>query len=578
MKRFSTRAHKFAESPVLKLRLPAWRSRLIALLILAGFAVLIGRSFYLQVLNDDFLQKKGDSRYRRDLEISASRGRISDRHGDVLAVSTPMKSIWAIPAEARLVPEQAQRLAGLLEMDIKELSRRLGSDKGFVFLKRQLPPETGDKVAALKLPGIGQDREYRRYYPAGEMTAPLVGITDVDDKGVEGVELGFQNQLLGYPGSRSVIRDRRGHIVEDVGSIRMPRDGRDIRLALDSKIQYIAYSQIKQAVNEFKAKAGGVVVVDTRTGEILALANWPSYNPNSRGGLPQRNRALTDTYEPGSVMKPFTAALALENHKVRFDTPIDCSPGYLTIGKATISDTRRHGLLTVAQVIQKSSNVGTAKIAAMLTPETMYRMYEAIGLGQPPGLGYPGEVAGTLRPWKSWQPIEQATMSYGHGLSVSLMQLARAYTVFAREGDIVPLSLTRSDGAPVRSTPVFSQQTVREVRLMLEMATQPGGTAPKARVPGYRVAGKTGTALKIEGGQYVKKYVASYVGFAPVSDPRFVVAVMIDEPGEGAHYGGDVAGPVFSQVMGGALRTLGVAPDAPVVHAAAESETESERL
>jgi cell division protein FtsI (penicillin-binding protein 3) len=581
MMRFSAaRAHKFAESPVLKLRLPAWRSRLMALMILAGFAVLIGRSFYLQVLNDDFLQKKGDSRYRRDLEISASRGRISDRHGDVLAVSTPMKSIWAIPSEARLVPEQARRLAGLLEMDVKELARRLGSDKNFVFLKRQLPPEAGDKVAALKLPGIGQDREYRRYYPAGEMTAPLVGITDVDDKGLEGVELGFQSQLLGYPGSRSVIRDRRGHIVEDVGSIRMPRDGRDIRLALDSKIQYIAYSQIKRAVKDFKAKAGGVVVVDTRTGEILALANWPSYNPNSReypGGMPQRNRALTDTYEPGSVMKPFTAALALETHKVRFDTPIDCAPGYLTIGKATISDTRRHGILTVAQVIQKSSNIGTAKIAAMLSPEEMFHMYEAIGLGQTPGLGYPGEVAGTLRPWKSWRPIEQATMSYGHGLSVSLIQLARAYTIFAREGDIVPLSLTRSDGAPARAAPVFSQQTVREVRAMLEMATQPGGTAPKARVPGYRVAGKTGTALKIEGGQYVKKYVASYVGFAPVSDPRLVVAVMIVEPGEGAHYGGDVAGPVFSGVMGGALRMLGVVPDAPVVHAAMD-DTASERL
>jgi cell division protein FtsI (penicillin-binding protein 3) len=578
MMRFSARAHKFAESPVLKLRLPAWRSRLMALLIFASFAVLIGRSFYLQVLNDDFLQKKGDSRYRRDLEISASRGRISDRHGDVLAVSTPMKSIWAIPAEARLAPEQAQQLAGLLEMDIKELARRLGSDKNFVFLKRQLPPETGDKVAALKLPGINQDREYRRYYPAGEMTAPLVGITDVDDKGLEGVELGFQNQLLGHPGSRSVIRDRRGQIVEDVGSRRMPRDGRDIRLALDSKIQYIAYSQIKQAVKDFKAKAGGVVVVDTRTGEILALANWPSYNPNNReSGAPQRNRALTDTYEPGSVMKPFTAALALETHKVRFNTLIDCAPGYLSIGKATISDTRRYGLLSVAQVIQKSSNVGTAKIAAMLSPEEMYRMYTAIGLGQPPELGYPGEVAGTLRPWKSWRPIEQATMSYGHGLSVSLIQLARAYTIFAREGDIVPLSLTRSDGLPVRTTPVFSQQTVREVRAMLEMATQPGGTAPKARVPGYRVAGKTGTALKIEGGQYVKKYVASYVGFAPVSDPRLVVAVMIDEPGEGAHYGGDVAGPVFSQVMGGALRTLGVTPDAPVVHAAIDN-TASERL
>ena len=576
------RGHKFAESPVLKLRLPAWRSRLMALLILACFAVLIGRSFYLQVLNNDFLQEKGESRYRRDLEISASRGRISDRHGDVLAVSTPMKSIWAIPADARLTPEQTRQLAGLLEMDVKELTRRLASDKTFVFLKRQLPPEIGERVAALKLPGIGQDREYRRYYPTGEMTAHIVGFTGVDDKGLEGVELAFQGQLLGHAGSRSVIKDRRGQIVEDVGSIRSPQDGKDIHLALDSKIQYLAYSHLKQAVEDFKAKAGGVVVVDTRTGEILALANWPTYNPNNRErltGAQLRNRALTDTYEPGSVMKPFTAALALEANKVRFDTVINCAPGRLTIGTATISDAHPHGPLTVAQVIQKSSNVGTAKIAAMLTPEQMWRMYESIGLGQAPGLGFPGEVTGRLRPWKSWRPIEQATMSYGHGLSVSLMQLARAYTIFAREGDIIPLTLTKSDGTPARTTPVFSQQTAREVRAMLEMATQAGGTAPKAQIPGYRVGGKTGTAYKIEGGQYVRKYVASFVGFAPVSDPRLVVAVMIDEPSAGAHYGGDVAGPVFSRVMGGALRTLGVVPDAPVVQAAARSgRPERERL
>ncbi|MDR3300574.1 MAG: penicillin-binding protein 2 [Candidatus Accumulibacter sp.] len=565
------RAHKFSESPILRLRLPAWRSRLTALLILACFAVLIGRSFYLQVLNNDFLQEKGDSRYRRNLEISASRGRISDRNEDVLAVSTPMKSIWAIPADARLTSEQQRQLAGLLDMDDKELARRLSSDKPFVALK-QLPPEIGDRVETLKLPGIGLDRGFRRYYPTGEMTAHLVGFTDVDDKGLEGVELAFQNQLLGHPGSRSVIKDRRGQIVEDVNSIRPPRDGNDILLALDSKIQYIAYSQLKQAIKDFKAKAGGVVVVDTRSGEILALANWPSYNPNNRErltGAQLRNRALTDTYEPGSVMKPFTVALALETSKVRFDTVINCDPGRLTIGSATISDSHRYGPLTVAQVIQKSSNIGTVKIASMLTPEQMWRMYEAIGLGQVPGLGFPGEVTGRLRAWKTWRPIEQATMSYGHGLSVSLMQLARAYTTFAREGDIIPLTLTRSDGSPIRATQVFSQQTAREIRAMLEMATQPGGTAPKARVAGYRVGGKTGTAYKIEGGQYVKKYVASYVGFAPVSDPRLIVAVMIDEPGEGAaHYGGDIAGPVFSRVMGGALRTLGVAQDAPVVQAA----------
>ena len=580
MMRFSPRAHKFAESPVLQLRLPAWRSRLMALLILACFGVLIGRSFYLQVLRNDFLQEKGESRYKRELEISASRGRIADRNGDVLAISTPMKSVWAVPAEARLTPQQIKQLAAVLEMDVKELTRKLASDKSFVFLQRQLPPEIGERVAALKLPGVGLDKEYRRYYPTGEMTAHVVGFTGVDDKGLEGVELAFQSQLLGHSGSRSVIKDRRGQIVEDVGSIRLPQDGRDIRLALDSKIQYLAYSHLKQAIADHKAKAGGAVVIDAKTGEILALANWPTYNPNNRErltGAQLRNRALTDTYEPGSVMKPFTAALALESNKVRFDTVINCAPGKLTIGTATISDAHPHGPLTVAQVIQKSSNVGTAKIASLLTPEQMWEMYDAIGVGRAPGLGFPGEVTGRLRPWKSWRPIEQATMSYGHGLSVSLMQLARAYTIFAREGDLIPLSLTRVKGAPVAATPVFSQQTAREVRAMLEMAAQPGGTAPKAQVPGYRVGGKTGTAYKIEGGQYVKKYVASFVGFAPVSDPRLVVAVMIDEPGGAAHYGGDVAGPIFSLVMGGALRTLGVPHDAPL-HVAQGAAVAKERL
>lgn len=568
------RAHKFAESPVLKLRLPAWRSRLMALLILTCFATLIGRSFYLQVLNNDFLKEKGESRYLRDLEISASRGSIADRHGDVLAISTPMKSVWAMPADARLSQEQTKLLARLLEMDIKELSRKLASDKSFVFLKRQLPPDVAEQVAAQKLPGIGQDKEYRRFYPSGEMTAHIVGFTGIDDKGLEGVELAFQGQLLGHPGSRRVIKDRRGQIVEDVGSIKLPQDGKDIRLALDSKIQYLAYSRLKQAVVDFKAKAGGVVVVDVNSGEILALANWPTYNPNNRerlSGAQLRNRAVTDTFEPGSTLKPFSVALALESGKVRFDTVINCAPGRMTIGNATISDAHPHDNLTVAQVIQKSSNVGTVKIASALTPKQMWGMFEAVGFGQVSQLGFPGEVSGRLRPWKSWRPIEQATMSYGHGISVSLMQLARAYTVFAREGNVVPLSLTKVDSNPVEAVQVFSQQTVREMRAMLEMAVQAEGTAPKAQIPGYRVAGKTGTAYKLEGGQYVRKYVASFVGFAPVSNPRLVVAIMIDEPGSGQHYGGDVAGPVFSKVMGGALRTLGIAQDAMVQEAKGES-------
>ena len=557
------RGHKFTESPVLQLRLPAWRSRLVALVFMGCFCALIGRAFYLQILNNDFLQEKGESRYRRDLQISASRGKIADRHGDVLAISTPMKSVWAVPSEARLNGAQVRELAALLEMDVKELNRRLGSEKNFVFLQRQLPPDIGERVAALKLPGIGQDKEYRRFYPSGEMTAHVVGFTGVDDKGLEGVELAFQGQLLGHPGSRSVIRDRRGQIVEDVGSIRMPQDGKDIRLSLDGKLQYLAYSALKQAVAENKAKAGGVVVADVKTGEILALANWPTYNPNNRerlSGAQLRNRAVTDTFEPGSTLKPFGVALALDAGKVRYDTLINCA-GKLTIGKATISDTKDHGTLSVAQIIQKSSNIGVAKIAAMMPAQQMWEMFDAIGFGQPPRLGFPGEVGGRLRPWKTWLPIEQATMSYGHGISVSLMQLARSYMVFARDGDLIPLTLLRHEGAPLAATQIFTQQTAREVRAMLEMAAQPGGTAPQAQVPGYRVAGKTGTAHKLEGGQYAKKYVSSFVGFAPASDPRLVIAVMIDEPTAGKHYGGSVAGPVFANIMGGALRTMGVPHD-----------------
>ncbi|PKO37150.1 MAG: cell division protein [Betaproteobacteria bacterium HGW-Betaproteobacteria-6] len=568
VRRRPQRGHRFTESPVLQLALQGWRSRTVGLLLMAAFLALVARGFYLQVINNDFLQQKGDSRYLRDIQISASRGKIVDRNGDMLAVSTPMQTIWAIPADARTMSgEQKRRLAGLLDMKVRELDGKFASEKTFAFVKRQVSPETADRIAALKFPGVHQEKEYRRFYPTGDMTAHIVGFTGVDDKGLEGVELAFQNSLLGRPGSRTVIRDRRGAIVEDVGATKPPRDGKDVRLALDSKIQYLAFSQLKAAVEANKAKAGGAIVVDARTGEILALANWPTYNPNNRerlSGAQLRNRAITDTFEPGSVMKPFTAALALDKGKVRFDTVINCAPGRITIGNATISDAHQHGALTVAEIIQKSSNVGTTKIALGFAPKEMWEMFDSLGFGQAPNLGFPGEVNGRLRPWKNWRPIEQATMSYGHGIAVSLVQLARAYTVFAHDGELMPLSLTKIEDAPPHGVRVFSPQTMRELRIMLEMAVQPEGTAPKARVAGYRVGGKTGTAYKIEGGVYARKYVGSFVGIAPISDPRLVVAVMIDEPTGGAHYGGDVAGPAFSQIVGGALRTLGVPPDAPI--------------
>ena len=568
VRRRPQRGHRYTESPLLQLALQGWRSRMVGLLLMVAFLLLLLRAFYLQVINNDFLQEKGDSRYLRDIEISASRGKVTDRHGDMLAVSTPMRSIWAIPADARSMnAEQKRQLAALVELKPRELDARLASEKTFVFLQRQVPPQVAEQVRALKLPGVHQEKEYRRYYPSGEMTAHLVGFTGVDDKGLEGVELAFQQSLRGQPGARTVIRDRRGNIIEDVGATRPPRDGSDIALAIDAKIQYLAYSHLKATVAEHEAKGGGIIVLDTRTGEVLALANWPTYNPNNRAklsGEQLRNRAVTDTFEPGSTLKPFTVALGLEQGKYRYDSLIDCGSGRITVGRSVISDTHANGELTVAQVIQKSSNVGTTKIALSLPRESMWEMFDSLGLGRQPALGFPGEAAGRVRPWKNWRPIEQATMSYGHGISLSLIQLARAYSVFARDGDLVPVSLLRVDAPVVRGTPVFSAQTAREMRAMLELVVQPGGTAPKAAVPGYRVGGKTGTAHKLEGGVYANKYIASFVGIGPISDPRLIVAVMIDEPSGKQYYGGQIAGPAFAQVMAGALRTLGVPPDAPL--------------
>ena len=557
---------KFSSSPVLSQPLPIWRSRLLQLALLTCFLALLGRSLYLQCIHNDFLKEKGEARYERVLEIPSTRGRIMDRHGEMLAMSTPVKSIWAIPDDAQLQPAQVRDLARMLEMDVRELNRKLASDKDFVFIKRQIPPELADQIAKMKLPGIHQEQEYRRYYPGGEVTAHMLGFTGMDDAGQEGVELAMNTSLSGKAGSRRVIKDRRGEIVEDVESVKQPQEGQDITLALDDKIQYLAYTNLRQAVADFKAKAGGIVVIDAKTGEILALANLPTYNPNNRQGLvgaQLRNRALTDTFEPGSTMKPFTIALGLEQGKYRYDTLINTAPGRMTIGSATIHDAHMHGMLTVAQVIQKSSNVGAAKIALSLPAQSMWQTFDGLGFGSPLKLGFPGEVGGRLRPWNKWQPIEQATMSYGHGISVTLMQLARAYLVFARDGDLIPLSLTKEEGPAPVGKQVFTAQTAHEVRNMLEMVVNEGGTAPKAFVPGYRVGGKTGTAHKIEGGVYANKYVASFVGLAPASDPRLVIAVMVDEPSTGVYYGGDVAAPVFSRVMAGALRTLGVPQDAP---------------
>ena len=559
----------FNHNPLLEKGLPAWRSRLVLVCLLLCSLSLVGRAAYLQGFNRDFLQAEGKSRYSRVIAVPATRGRITDRNGDVLAVSTPVRSIWAIPADASLSPSDARQLASLLEVDVHELNRRLDSERDFVFLRRQVPPNVARKVAELRLPGIHQQQEYRRYYPAAEVTAHVLGFTSVDDRGQEGVELAYDAHLKGRPGSRRVIRDRRGQIIEDVESIRPPHDGRDVVLAMDKKVQFIAYAALRDAMEQHRAKAGSVVVLDARTGEILALVNAPTYNPNNRRGLSGaqlRNRVLTDVYEPGSTMKPFIGALALEYGKVAPDTLIDTGPGRMSIGRATISDVRRGGgKLSVAEVIKTSSNVGTVKMALEFTPDEMWAMFDQLGFGTPLDLGFPGEAGGRLRPARSWRTIEQATMSYGHGISSTLMHMARAYTVFARDGELLPLSLVRLDEPPRPVRRIFSPEVARTMRDMLELSTQPGGTAPRARVAGYRVAGKTGTAHKLEGGRYTNKYISSFVGFAPVSNPRIIVAVMIDEPGAGQHYGGAVAAPVFARITEGALRSLGVAPDAPLV-------------
>lgn len=551
----------------LVLQLPTWRSHLLLALIILSFAGMLTRAIYLQGIRNDFLTQKGESRYSRVIELSAHRGMIVDRNGEPLAISTPVESVWASPDDVEIDSGQFKELTQILGLSPKEVRKKLGeAGKDFVYLSRQLPPDEAAKVVELKIPGIFLQREYRRYYPAGEVMAHVLGFTNLDDNGQEGLELAFQNVLAGKRGSRRVIKDRLGRIVEDVESISTPKPGQDIKLSIDSKIQYLAYREIRRAVEESKARAGAVVVLDSRTGEVLAMASVPTFNPNNRDDLKAsliRNRAVTDSYEPGSTLKPFTIAAALETGRYTPDTLIDTSPGTLKIGRATIHDAEKSGVLTVTQVIQRSSNVGASKIALSLAPETMWTMLHSAGFGTDPGSGFPGEASGRLRPYAHWRPIEQATMSFGNGISVSLLQLARAYTIFTNDGMLMPVSFLKRDTLP-EGRQVISAKTAHEMIKILETVVQPDGTGPLAQVMGYQVGGKTGTAHKVEGNGYAAhKYIASFVGFAPASNPRLIVAVMVDEPSNGKYYGGEISAPVFSRVMAGALRILGTPSDAP---------------
>ncbi len=557
-----------AHHPLLSLRLPVWRTRFVLTLLIASFAGLAVRALWLQGMQRDFLQAKGESRYGRTLEMSAHRGMITDRHGEPLAVSTPVESVWASPSSTEIPADKRAALAKALGLTLAELDQKLGArDRDFVWLKRQLTPEKARDVMRLAVPGVFVDKEYRRYYPAGDVASHLIGFTDLDDRGREGIELAFQEHLAGKTGSRRVIRDRKGRVIEDVEGVRAPRQGRDIALSIDLKLQYLAYRELKNAVAMHRARAGSIVVLDVRTGEVLALANVPTYNPNNRAQYDTehaRNRALVDLFEPGSTLKPFTVAAALQDGLVRPDSVIQTAGGALTIGSRTIHDAHAAGNLTVSQIIQKSSNVGTARMALSMEPKRMWEALSAAGFGTVPQLGFPGEAGGRLRDHRTWKPIEQATMSYGHGISVSLMQLARAYTVFCTDGELLPLTLVRRT-EPVVGVPVLAPETARQLREMLQLVTQTGGTAPRAQVVGYSVGGKTGTAHKLVNGRYAPdRYASSFIGFAPVSAPRLIVAVMIDEPSAGHHYGGTVAAPVVSSVLSGALRVLAVPPDLPI--------------
>ncbi len=555
----------YASSPLLASKTPVWRSKFIVAALAIGFVALAGRAVYIQVINNQFFKKQGELRFVRTLDLPANRGQILDRNGLILASSVMSPSVWAIPEDVEITDANLIKLAKLLEVPVSEISKKLNDeDRSFVWLKRQVDAANVKKIEALGIKGVYFRNEYKRKYPEGDAAASLLGFANVDGQGLGGVELAFNQALAGHAGSRKVIKDRLGQVVENVGEQLPPTAGRDQQLSIDSKIQFFAYQKLRDAVLENKAKSGSVVVLDVVTGEVLALANFPggtSAKQEGLNGAQLRNRALTDTFEPGSTMKPFVAALALEKGLVKPETVIQTAPGRITIGGATITDAHPHGELTVNQVIQKSSNVGIVKMAMQMQSREMWTMFNQLGFGQKPQLTFPGVVGGKLRAYKTWRPIEQATMSYGYGLSCSLFQLAHAYSVFARDGDMIPITLTKTNEVAV-GIPVISPKNAMAVRNMLHMVTGDGGTAPKAQAIGYSVGGKTGTAHIQEGKGYAnKKYRGFFVGMAPIEKPRIVVAVMIDEPSNGKYFGGDVAAPVFSETVQQTLRILGIQPD-----------------
>jgi cell division protein FtsI (penicillin-binding protein 3) len=544
------------------------RAALVLGLFGVALSLLAARAVYLQVIHADYLQNQGNQRHSRLVKDNSHRGMILDRTGSPLAVSTPVDSVWAHPATLMEEKKNWPVLARLLEITTKELAQLVDKHDGreFMYLKRHVTPEVAERVRALDVPGVALLREYRRYYPAGASAGHVIGFTNVDDAGQEGIELAHDAWLRAVPGRKRVLKDLHGNAVEVVESVALPKPGKDLTLTLDRRIQYLAYRELKNAVAEHQARAGTAIVLDARSGEVLALVNEPDFNPNNRAGLKSqvfRNRAVTDLYEPGSTFKPFTIAAGLESGKFSARTPIDTAPGTVLVGTKTIRDVHNNGLLTVAGVLEKSSNVGMTKIALALPKATLWDMVRRMGFGAATGSQLPGEQIGLLNPPAGWVPIDQASISFGYGISVTPLQLARAYAALANGGHLKPLTLVLPE-AEAPGTPVLAPPTARELRAMLELAVGGQGTGAAAQVANYRVAGKTGTVRKLVGGGYSdERYVAWFAGFAPASDPRLVMVVMIDEPTRGGYFGGVTAAPVFARVMAGALRLLDIPADAP---------------
>lgn len=530
-------------------------------------SALVVRAVYLQVLDKDFLNQQADTRHLRTEKISAHRGTITDRNGEPLAISTPVDSIWANPQEFAAAVDSIPQLARILELDQQTVMRRVtrSMDKEFLYLKRHISPAQAKQVLDLKLPGINVQREYRRYYPASEVAGHLVGFTDIDDSGQEGLELAFNHWLAGESGAKRVLKDRLGRSVENVASIRPPHHGKDLRTSIDLRVQYLAYRTLKAAIKTHNAKSGSIVVLDVKTGEVLAMVNQPTYNPNDRSQLlpaRYRNRAITDIFEPGSSIKPLVIASALESGEYRPSSIVDTSPGFVTVGPKKIADSNNLGRISLTTILARSSNVGVTKLAMTLQPDQLWGTMAQFGLGSLTSSGFPGESAGALIPYNQWRPINQATLAYGYGVSVTPLQLAHAYSTLGSNGVMRPISLVALD-EPNDGESVISADTAIAVRRMMEEVVRPGGTGTKASIAGYRVAGKTGTAWKFSTGGYSEdEYISIFAGLAPASDPRLATVVVIDEPRGELYYGSDVAAPVFADVMSESLRLLAVAPDA----------------